>query len=212
MPTTSRPPAPIVVTARPDSELDVPTRRPTGGLIATISLPPENGNGQPNGSPAQQQDDGRPAEANPGGIIASIAHEHGQEWNGGGDIASPQGSTYHLLGTQIVAGASAVTVAGKTYSLAPSGDGIYINGQETTFTGPAATNSVAMAVMSVLNGAEARTTGGSSTLATTTSDSISSALETGSTSAGAAQQTDNSAVLVLPGVGLGSVGLFMALL
>ena len=241
----------------------MPTRRPTGdgGLVATISLPLEHGNGNGNGRPTQypahhQHNNGPATEANPGGIIASLAHENGQQWTGGDDAspqttggsspqgpnggdgsnahttspASPQGSTYHLFGTHIVAGASAATIQGTTYSLAPSGEGIFVNGHERTFTGPAATDSVAMAVMSALGGGKARTSdvarttsdaassgqknssSGSSTMATTTSRGPASGQGSESASAGPAEQTVNGAALVLPGIGLGAVGLLAALL
>ena len=229
--------APIVVTAHSQPKLQVPTGHPGGddnGLVATISLPPEHGHGQGHGRPVPQgqhnSDEEPQQDANPGGIIASLAHEHGQEWRGHGqddgedagkqttEPSPAQGPTYHVAGTQIVAGASAATVDGTTYSLAPSGKGIFVNGRKTAFSGPAATDSVAMAVMSALGGktgeTEENASGRSSSTMATVTSAGSSAGRVSATSGGVAEQTGNTAatVNVLPGVGLGGMALVIALL
>lgn len=229
--------APIVVTAKSDTKLIVPTPRPGGngggnGNVATVSLPPEHGDGQGQGH------GGRPP-------IRVPAHEGGQDGNGVGRPGQGQGPWEEFVSIvnegeegetgsgarpteapsqtgwstyQFHEGASAATIDGTTYSLAPSGEGIYVDGQMTA----SATDSVAMAVMSALGGADEEDAGtsgsapGSSTLATTTSSEVAASTEAGGSEAsqGAApQQTDSGAAsLVLPGVGLGGVGVVMALL
>lgn len=140
----------------------------------------------------------------------------GQQNGGGqGGGAPAEDSTYSFAGTWIVAGGSAATVGGTTYSLAPSGSGVYVNGQETTFSGPAPSDSVAAALMSAVKSGKATTSAGGDTatrtMATTASGSSSSGQGRGTESAAAGQQTGNGAAMVLPGVGLGA-GLVMALL
>lgn len=197
VPTESTTVANIVVTAKTRSRLDVPT------LIATVSLPPDTHGGYP----VHQQDDARPGtdRANVGGILASLVQQHSEKWDSGDRFTAPT-----------PAGASAATMDGTTYSLAPSGQSICINGQAATLSGPSATDSVALAVMSALGVENTRSStsdsSGSSTLATTTSDAPSSSQESGGSSADPVQQTGNGAGLVLPGIGLGGVGVLMALL
>ena len=156
------------ISRQPDGK---PTQSPDQGPSATGGDGPISTAGsQPN--PSQ----------NLGGIIASIAHQYATSTQSAGvstattpsagpslattpsarvsvATSNPTAASVYLVdGTTLTPGASAATIHGTTYSVAPSGGVIYVNGQTSSISAASSRGSgIAPAIMSGLHHAASPT-------------------------------------------------------
>nr|POF17378.1 hypothetical protein CFP56_65245 [Quercus suber] len=170
----------------------------------------------------------------PSGDVLNVDGAEVDLWTSEQSSSSSSPDVYDVDGTRVAAGSSAVEVQGTTYSLAPSGDAIYVNGASIsipTQSGTSGQDDWGAAVMSVIGGTRGASTieitiPASGTASASTLDLIAAASSstTTSTSSTPSSESDNPdtsdepfvssspSLSIMPGLALSLVLLTLILL